>query len=123
MADLDSRSTANDVARPESSADPGNSTDVPRRNGTADARVGEGEMQTRPSDPPRADSAPHQPGDEHDDRSGLEQAEELVDNLAARVSSLVGAWGRKFLRFTARARESAQDFWAEVQDFRHGKKP
>jgi hypothetical protein len=58
-----------------------------------------------------------------DDRSGLDRAEEMVDHLAERISALTSTWGRKFLRLSSRARESAQDFWAEVQDFRQGKKP
>jgi hypothetical protein len=58
-----------------------------------------------------------------DDRSGLDRAEEVVDYLAERISSLTSKWGREFLRLSSRARESAQDFWAEVQDFRQGKKP
>ena len=58
-----------------------------------------------------------------DDRSGLDRAEEMIDSLAERVSSLTSTWGRKLLRLGSRARESAQDFWAEVQDFRQGKKP
>jgi hypothetical protein len=53
----------------------------------------------------------------------LDRAEEIVDHVADRVSSLTSSWGRKFLRLGSRARESLQDFWAEVQDFRQGKKP
>jgi hypothetical protein len=62
-------------------------------------------------------------GSTPDDRSGLDRAEEVVDHIAGRVSSLTSSWGRKFLRLGSRARESLQDFWAEVQDFRQGKKP
>jgi hypothetical protein len=58
-----------------------------------------------------------------DDRSGLDRAEELVDSLADKVSSLTASWGRKLLRLSSRARESVQDFWSEVQDFRQGKEP
>jgi hypothetical protein len=58
-----------------------------------------------------------------DDRSGLDRAEEMVDYVAERISSLTSDWGRKFLRLSSRVRESAQDFWAEVEDFRQGKKP
>ena len=59
---------------------------------------------------------------EPDDRSGLDRAEEVVDSLAWKLSTLASSWGRGFLRLTSRARESLQDFWAEVQDFRRGKK-
>jgi hypothetical protein len=57
-----------------------------------------------------------------DDRSGLDRAEELVDRLAERVSSLTSSWGRQVLRLTSRARESAQDFWADVQEYRESKR-
>jgi hypothetical protein len=70
-----------------------------------------------PSADPAAASGPA------DDRSGLDRAEELVDHLAQQVSSLTSSWGRKVLRLGSRAREMAQDFWAEVQDFRQGKQP
>jgi hypothetical protein len=58
-----------------------------------------------------------------DDRSGLDRAEEMVDSLAAKLSTVASSWGRQLLRLSSRARESLQDFWAEVQDVRHGKKP
>jgi hypothetical protein len=72
-----------------------------------------------PDPDPSAQSATNEP----DDRSGLDRAEGVVDSLAAKLSSLASRWGRQFLRLASRARESIQDFWAEVQDFRRGKKP
>jgi hypothetical protein len=57
-----------------------------------------------------------------DDRSGLDRAEELVDQFADRVSSLTSSWGRELLRLTSRARESAQDFWSDVQEFRQSQR-
>jgi hypothetical protein len=72
---------------------------------------------------PIPDAQPQAPNREPDDRSGLDRAEEMVDYLAERISLLTSSWGKKFLRLGSRARESAQDFWAEVQDFRQGKKP
>jgi hypothetical protein len=54
----------------------------------------------------------------------MERAEEIADRIATRVSAFFSAaWTRKLLVAAARVREAAQDFWAEVQDFRHGKKP
>jgi hypothetical protein len=54
--------------------------------------------------------------------SGSDRAEQLVDNLAHRVAYLAAAGTRKLVTFAARAREAMQDFWAEVQDFRRGRK-
>jgi hypothetical protein len=77
--------------------------------------------------PPRAASepgpSPQTTNNARDDRSGLDRAEEIVDSLAEKLSSLTSNWGRKFLRVSSRARESVQDFWAEVQDLRRGRKP
>jgi hypothetical protein len=110
MADLDppckdgaSVNSAQDAANPES-----HTSDDARGNHTS----------PKPGEP-----APQATGNAPDDRSGLDRAEEVVDHLAERVSSLTSSWGRKLLRLSSRARESAQDFWAEVQDFRQGKKP
>ena len=122
MADLDPRSLARDDGKAESSATTGTAADALQRNGSADARAADAEVHAS-SGPGSADTSPQEPAAEQDDRSGLDRAEKVVDHLAGRLSSLMGVWGRKFLRFTARARESAQDFWADVQDFRHGKKP
>lgn len=122
MADLDPRSLAGDDRKAESPAPSSNAADALQRNGSADARVTEGEVHAS-SGPGSADTSPQEPAAEQDDRSGLDRAEKVVDHLAGRLSSLMAVWGRKFLRLTARARESAQDFWADVQDFRHGKKP
>ena len=55
--------------------------------------------------------------------SVAERGEEAVDNFAKRVG-FFAAWGtRKLASLASRTREVLQDFWAEVQDFRHGKKP
>jgi hypothetical protein len=113
MADLDPRSAdgvpASSPGAP-ASADARPAGSVEGNHAPANAALG-----AEPS-APAANSAT-------DDRSGLDRAEEVVDHLAERVSSLTSSWGRQFLRLSARAREAAQDFWAEVQDFRQGKKP
>jgi hypothetical protein len=70
-----------------------------------------------------SDPSPQTANSSPDDRAGLDRAELIVDLLAAKVSSVAATWGRQCLRLGSRAREWVQDFWAEVQDFRHGKKP
>lgn len=106
MAELHPDSTA-------SAQDSG--TAEPHRNGT----TGEPHAQ---EGSPNADAA--QPGnDGHAERSGFERAEEIVDHLAEKAASATAATGRKFLWFMSRTREMAEDFWADVQDFRHGKQP
>jgi hypothetical protein len=52
-----------------------------------------------------------------------DRAEAIVDTLAHWVGHLAAQGTRKLASFAARAREALQDFWAEVQDFRHGRKP
>jgi len=55
-----------------------------------------------------------------EERSRVEQAEETVDRLAAKVAGTTSLLGKKFLRATARVREAASDFWAEAQSIRRG---
>jgi hypothetical protein len=56
-------------------------------------------------------------------RSGRHRAEELADRLAHQVAYVSSLCTRKLVSWASRAREATQDFWAEVQDFRHGVKP
>jgi hypothetical protein len=56
-------------------------------------------------------------------RPEMERAEEIVDQFAERLSHLTSVWGRKLLRLAARAREEAEDIWAEAQSIRRGEKP
>jgi hypothetical protein len=127
MADLDPRATAQQDGQPPSAPLNSDAAGHAPRNRTADAPAAEGPARPQAAAPGGADGSPQQPDEQHaepgDDRSGLDRAEALVDQFAARASSLLMVWGRKLLRFTSRARESAQDFWADVQDFRHGRKP
>lgn len=55
-------------------------------------------------------------------RSEMEQAEEMVDHLAQRVAELTSIWGRKLLWLGVRAREEAEDIWAEAQNIRRAAK-
>jgi hypothetical protein len=113
MADFDPQSANGVSVNPEHAPAP----DEVRRPLPADG--GPTAAHTSPTPDPAAQATNGPP----DDRSGLDRAEEVVDYVAERVSALTSDWGRKFLRLGSRARESAQDFWAEVQDFRQGKKP
>jgi hypothetical protein len=106
MAELDPHA-------PASSQDSG--TAGPHRNGKSD-----GEPHAQPA--PNADGDA-KPNDHHEERSNFERAEEMVDNLAEKAASVTASGGRKLLWFVSRAREVAEDFWADVQDFRQGKKP
>jgi hypothetical protein len=47
------------------------------------------------------------------------KAEEKLDDLAQRLSSLTATLKCNFQRTTARAREDAEDIWAEAQNMRH----
>jgi hypothetical protein len=92
--------------------------------GSEQRLTGAAEGNHAPPKPVASQETPSQATDTPaDDRSGLDRAEEFVDQIAGKLSSVTSDWGRKLLRLSSRARESVQDFWAEVQDFRQGKKP
>lgn len=48
------------------------------------------------------------------------RAEEAVDRAGERVGHFVSATGHGLLSFVARAREEAEDIWAEAQSIRNG---
>ncbi len=54
----------------------------------------------------------------------LDRAEALLDQMGQRLGQLASRAGRGLLRATARAREEAEDMWAEArsirQNNRHG---
>ena len=50
----------------------------------------------------------------------MHRAEEMVDHLAERVGHYAGVVGQKLMWFFARAREEAEDIWAEAQAIRRG---
>jgi hypothetical protein len=50
----------------------------------------------------------------------MQRAEELVDRLAERVSHYASVVGHKLAWLAARAREEAEDIWAEAQAIRRG---
>ena len=121
MPEHTSRSSATSPETTET-APQGNAAAEPHVNGTAGGKAADAQPRQQQS-PPQADGSAPQPGAAHDDRSGLDRAEEIVDHLAERASALTASGGRKVLWFMSRAREVAEDFWADVQDFRRGKKP
>jgi len=57
------------------------------------------------------------------DRSSTERAEEMVDRFAERVGHWTSVVGRKLLWLGARAREEAEDIWAEAQNIRQRRQP
>jgi hypothetical protein len=56
-----------------------------------------------------------------DDR--MRRAEEMVDQMAQRVGDYAGRLGHGLLRLAARAREEAEDIWAEARSIARGEKP
>jgi hypothetical protein len=53
----------------------------------------------------------------------MQRAEVLVDRLGERIGHYVALFGFKLLRFAARAKEEAEDIWAEAQSVRRGQQP
>jgi hypothetical protein len=48
----------------------------------------------------------------------MQRAEELADRLGEQVGQYVSAFGHNVLKWVARAREEAEDIWAEAQAIR-----
>src|SRR5215469_7146663 len=59
-----------------------------------------------------ADSAEHAP------RPVMERAEEMADRVGERLGHFASLIGRKIVQLVARAREEAEDIWAEAQEIR-----
>jgi hypothetical protein len=53
----------------------------------------------------------------------VRRAEEMVDHAAQRIGYFAGWLGHGMLRLAARAREEAEDIWAEAQSLRRGERP
>jgi hypothetical protein len=51
----------------------------------------------------------------------VRRAEEVIDQVADRVGEFTTYLGRQILRLGARAREEAEDMWAEAQSIRRGR--
>ena len=91
------RETANrapDTASPTRRADDGAAREAAQLQGEADEATGDQTMQ---------------------------RAEEMVDRMADRVGEFTSYLGRKILQLGARAREEAEDIWAEAQSIRRGR--
>ncbi len=56
-------------------------------------------------------------------RSAMERAEELVDRMGQRAGALASLAGLRVRKLAARAREEAEDVWAEAQTVRRTKQP
>jgi hypothetical protein len=57
-------------------------------------------------------------GDEHRDRPATERAEELADRMGQRLGYVTTLVGLRIRKTAARAREEAEDMWAEAQGIR-----
>jgi hypothetical protein len=55
-----------------------------------------------------------------DSRPAMERAEGLVDEWGERLGHVARQAGEQVLRLAARAREEAEDIWAEAQSIRRG---
>ena len=55
-------------------------------------------------------------------RSPTERAEELVDRLGGRLGLFAGLATQRMRLLAARAREEAEDLWAEAQSIRRGER-
>jgi hypothetical protein len=51
-------------------------------------------------------------------RKAMQRAEELADRLGEQVGHYVSSFGHNVLKWVARAREEAEDIWAEAQAIR-----
>lgn len=56
------------------------------------------------------------------DRPATERAEEMVDTLGQRFGQFASEFGQNLMKWTARAREEAEDIWAEAQSVYHNRK-
>jgi hypothetical protein len=109
MTNLDEKAPGTDSAAAVSSPENRSAATIPAANGTAS-----------PSSDASTQQVPAQgtiAG--QNSSSGSDRAE----GVAHRVGYLVAAGAGKLVSFLSRTREALQDFWAEVQDFRHGRKP
>ena len=64
-----------------------------------------------------------EPGREQGTRPPRERAEEVVDRLGQRAGQIGSEVGQRLLRLAARAREEAEDIWAEAQSMRRREQP
>jgi hypothetical protein len=111
-----------DPLRSASRGEPGQVATAPEPDETAAAANRNG---STPAASGTTSSAPKtttaEPGTEaNEEHSRMDQAEETVDRLAAKVAGFTSLVGKKAMRAAARLREAASDFWAEAQSIRRG---
>jgi hypothetical protein len=63
-----------------------------------------------------------QPAEAGADHAAMQRAEEMVDRIAERIGHYAQVFGHEVLRLGARAREEAEDIWAEAQHIRQRSK-
>ena len=56
-------------------------------------------------------------------RQAMQRAEELADHWAEQIGQWASTFGHNILKWAARAREEAEDIWAEAQAIRQGQQP
>ena len=61
--------------------------------------------------------------DEHPNRPATERAEELADRIGQRLGYVTTLLGLCMRKTAARAREEAEDMWAEAQSIRRRDEP
>ena len=115
------RSTDSVAAEPTSSSEPREAGQSragraePRR--SAGKQAGRAERRTSASGPPgKNGAATAQGASAASDR--VERAEQMIDQFAERVGHYTSVVGRQLLRLGMRAREEAEDMWAEAQSIR-----
>jgi hypothetical protein len=69
----------------------------------------------------RAATSPNGVHDGQATSPATQRAEEMVDHMAERIGHFAGVLGHKLLWLVARAREEAEDIWAEAQSLRRQK--
>jgi hypothetical protein len=65
----------------------------------------------------------NEPRSEHPQETPTERAEVLVDQWGERVGRFLSSAGYQLRKAAARAREEAEDIWAEAQTIRHNSQP
>ncbi len=53
----------------------------------------------------------------------MQRAEAMADRLGEKITHYAALIGFKIMQFAARAREEAEDIWAEAQSIRRGQQP
>jgi hypothetical protein len=114
MISLNEQTSANETASPAPPPENRCAAEVPGNGAPAGTAASPVHVEAAPLPEPAASTGA---------ASATDRAEEYVDRVSHQVAYLAAAGTRKLVTFVSRAREALQDFWAEVQDFRRGRKP